>query len=155
MRRLLLVLPFVSILGNLPGATFSLAATVTLTYRPPNGAPVTITHDFSGDATLFQRSPGDWGVYDVTRDHQSMDSEIHLLTKLSVASHGLDMHIHSLWTLQPFFSFNVTVQNHGSQAVSFDDGGTALVDASGSDVAHPQSHTSGLDHIAAGSSGSG
>jgi hypothetical protein len=146
---------FVTILGRIPGATFSLDATVTLTYRPPNAAPVVVTHDFSGDATVFQRSPGDWGVYDVTRDGRSMDSSIFLVNGLSVAGHDLDVHVRSVWNLQPFFSFNVTVENHGAQAVSFDDAKTALVGASATDVTPSQSHTSGLDHIPAGGTASG
>jgi hypothetical protein len=146
---------FVSILGKIPGATFSLDATVTLSYRPPNAAPVIVTHDFSGDATVFQRSPGDWGVYDVTRDGRSMDSAIFLLNGLSVAGHDLDVHIRSLWNLQPFFSFNVTVENHGTRAVSFDDAKTVLVGATATDLTPSQSHTSGLDHIPAGKSASG
>jgi hypothetical protein len=72
-----------------------------------------------------------------------------------VAGHDLDVHIRSVWSLQPFFSFNVTVENHGTQAVSFDDAKTALVGASATDVAPSQSHTSGLDHIPAGRSASG
>ena len=143
---------FTTAQGTIPTATFSLDAAVTLTYRPPDAAPVTVTHDFSGDATVFQRSAGDWGVYDVTRDHQSMDSQIHLLDKLTVASHGVDMGIQSLWTLQPFFSFNVTIENHGEQAVSFDEAKTGLVGATPQDITTSQSHTSELDHIPSGAS---
>ena len=146
---------FVLILGKIPGATFSLNATVTLTYRPPSAAPVVVTHDFSGDAIVFQRSPDNWGVYDVTRDGSSMDSAIYPVDGLSVAGQGLDMHVHSVWTLQPFFSVNVTVENHGTQAVSFDEAKTALVGPTATDVSPSKSHTSGLDRIPAGRSASG
>jgi hypothetical protein len=146
---------FVSILGRFLGATFALDAHVTLTYRPPSGSPVTINHDFTGDATVFQRGPGDWGVYDVTRDSQSMDSQIHLLSGLSVSSGGIDMHIESLWTLTPFLSFNVTVANHEAGAIGLDADRTALVGNSQSDTTHPQSHTSGLDSIPGGGTAQG
>jgi hypothetical protein len=146
---------FATILGRIPGATFALDATVTLTYRPPDGAPVVIAHDFSGDATVFRRGLGDWAVWDVTRDQQSMDGQIHLLSKLVVAGSGVDMQIRSIWTLQPFFSLNVTVSNRGSKAVSLDDAKTGLVGATPDDLTAPQSHTSALDHIPPGGSAMG
>jgi hypothetical protein len=146
---------FTTTQGTIPTAGFSLDATVTLTYRPPDAAPVVITHDFSGAATVFERRPGDWVVYDVTRDQQSMDSSIHLLSDLTLASSGVDMHIRSIWTLRPFFSFNVTVSNHGPNAVSLDDAKTGLVGATRSDITAPQSHTSELDHIPPGGSAMG
>jgi hypothetical protein len=146
---------FVSILGSIPGAKLQLDAQVTLTYRPPNGAPVEFTHDFSGEATVFQRSTGDWGVYDVTRDGQSMDSAIHLVNKVSLSGHGVTVDVDSLWTLVPFLSFNVTVANHGKQDVTFDASHTALTGATSADSVASQSHTAGLDRIPARGTGAG
>jgi hypothetical protein len=146
---------FATILGQIPGAKLRLDAQVTLTYRPPNAAPVTLTHDFTGDATVFQLGTGDWRVYDVTRDGQSMDSAIHLVNNVSLSSHGVTVDVRSLWTLAPFLSFNVTVANRGPSDITFDAGATALTGASQADFMTSKSHTAGLDRIPAGGTGAG
>jgi hypothetical protein len=146
---------FATILGQIPGAKLRLDAQVTLTYRPPNAAPVTFTHDFTGDATVFQLGTGDWRVYDVTRDGQSMDSAIHLVNKVSLSSHGVTVDVRSLWTLAPYLSFNVTVANHSASDITFDEGTTALIGATQADSMASKSHTGGLDRIPAGGIGAG
>jgi hypothetical protein len=136
--------------GTIPGAVFQLDAGVQLTYRPPDAAPVIRTHDFSGQALVFLHESGDWGIWDVTRDGQSMAESISLLDDVVLQDRDATLRIDSIFAFGPLVTFNVLVENRGSGAFTFDAERTRLTAPTGGIDTPPQSHTSDLDRIESG-----
>lgn len=101
-------------------ARIDLGATVRFQYAPDQGQPFSADRIMDGVATLVLRNPADWGVLDITRDGRSMADAIQVFKNVSRSSAGITVKIDSLFTFQPYWSFNLVVRNGSKQTISFD-----------------------------------
>ena len=124
------------------------AATVTFSFDPSAGSPVTVTRSLDGPMRLILDPKSGWKVLDFTRDGIPLSREFQVVNGATASKDGLRIEVVSFLSV-PYWEFGLVVTDRTSVSVASKK--TALVDANGSIVAAARAVTSSLDPVAAGS----
>lgn len=123
-------------------------ASVTFSFQPSGGAPVTVTRSLDGPMRLILDPSVGWKVLDFTRDGIPLSREFQVVKRASASGDGARVNVVSFLSV-PYWEFGIVASVRGALAVA--PARTALVDASGRVVAPARAVTSSLSPIRPGS----